>query len=73
MKIEKINSLSIFLPLVWGGQRREISLPGVYKTAQGGRLGIVDLWRQYKNATFAEFSVSLFNVFRVTAAVNNAP
>ena len=26
-----------------------------------------------KNAAFAEFSVSLFNVFRVPAAVNNAP
>ena len=60
MKIEKINSLSIFLPLVWGGQRREISLPGVYKTARGGRLRIVDLWRQYKNATFAD---SLFQCF----------
>ena len=41
MKIEKINSLSIFLPLFWGLQIREISLPVRYKTAHGRSLGIV--------------------------------
>ena len=41
MKIEKINSLSIFLPLFRGLQIREISLPVRYKTAHGGSLGIV--------------------------------
>ena len=60
MKIEKNKFAIDFFPLVWGGQRHEISLPGVYKTAQGGRLGIVDLWRQYKIAAFAD---SLFQCF----------
>ena len=73
MKIAKMNLLSIFLRLVWGGQRREISLPAVYKTAQGGRLGIVDLWRQYKNAAFANSLFPFLHVFRVAAAVNDAP
>ena len=57
MEIEKTNSLSIFLPLFFGGQIRVISLPVGYKTAQDGGLGIEGLWRQYKNAAFAGFSV----------------
>ena len=43
MEIEKTNSLSIFLPLFFGGQIRVISLPVGYKTAQDGGLGIEGL------------------------------
>ena len=39
MKIEKTNSLSIFLPLLFGGQICVISLPVGYKTAQEGGIG----------------------------------
>ena len=39
----KTNSLSIFLPLFFGGQIRVISLPVGYKTVQDGGLGIEGL------------------------------
>ena len=43
VEIEKTNSLSIFLPLFFGGQIRVISLPVGYKTAQDRGLGIEGL------------------------------
>ena len=52
MKIIKKFSISNFLHRGLAVQKREISLPDGSQTAQSGDLGIVEPWRQNKNANF---------------------